>query len=62
MHSKKADCKCSTRSKREKKKLPSEELEQMKAVSNVIKQRGVVTEDYHEPCFTQCWEENMVKP
>lgn len=47
---------------KKKKKLPSEELEQMKAVSNVIKQRGVVTEDYHEPCFTQCWEENMVKP
>lgn len=29
-----------------KKKLPSEKLEQMKAGSNVIKQRGVVT-DYH---------------
>lgn len=45
-----------------RKKLPSEELEQMKAVSNVIKQCGVVTENYHERCFTQCCKDNMVKP
>lgn len=45
MHSKKADCKCSTQRKK-KKKLPSEELEQMKAGNNVIKQCGVVRE-YH---------------
>lgn len=31
---------------KKKKKFPSEELEQMKAGSNVIKQCGIVT-DYH---------------
>lgn len=37
----------------EQKKLPTEEeLEQMKALSNVIKQCGTVRENYHKYCFT----------
>lgn len=37
----------------EQKKLPAEEeLEQMKALSNVIKQCGTVRQNYHKYCFT----------